>query len=191
MKKIINALLIVFVLTACTSLPPELSSVEVANKFLDGMETFDINEMNKYLAVKIDQNQEDMKEFETFKPFINKLMGKGFTAKSETISADKKTSEVLVDAEIADIKEIMGKFVAATFSAAFEEGFSDKSEAEQQRIIIEKLDELTTEVKTIQQELTLYMIKVDDEWKVEDLSGKNEGFFAPFFEDLEGLFPQE
>lgn len=191
MKKIISVLLIVLMLSACASQPKELSSVEVANKFLDGLETFNVEEMNKYLDVKVNQDQKDMVEIESFKPLLKKLIGNGFSAKSETISGDKKTSEVQVVAEIADLKEIMQKFVAAAFSAAFEEGFSDKSEEEQQKIILKKLDEMTTDVKTVQQNLTLYMIKIGDEWKVEDLSGKNEEFLAPFFKDLEGVFPQE
>lgn len=42
MKKIISVLLIVLMLSACASQPKELSSVEVANKFLKGFENLDV-----------------------------------------------------------------------------------------------------------------------------------------------------
>ncbi len=191
MKKIISIFLVVFVLSSCTSMPQELSSVEVANKFLKGFENLDVAEMNRYLDVKINQDEKELEEMESYKPFLKKLMGIGFIAKSETISDDKKTAEVLVEAETANLKDVMEKYVVATFSVAFEPGFSDKSEKEQQQIIFEKLDELTTDIDLVKQELILYMVKVNGEWKVDDLGGKNQEFLAPIYKDIEGLFKEE
>ncbi|NLW29572.1 MAG: hypothetical protein GXY98_06750 [Erysipelothrix sp.] len=191
MKKIISIFLVVFVLSSCTSMPQELSSVEVANKFLKGFENLDVAEMNRYLDVKINQDEKELEEMEPYKPFLKKLMGKGFIAKSETISDDKKTAEVLVEAETANLKDVMEKYVVATFSVAFEPGFSDKSEKEQQQIIFEKLDEMTTDIDLVKQELILYMVKANGEWKVDDLSGKNQEFLAPIYKDIEGLFKEE
>lgn len=147
--------------------------------------------MNRYLDVKINQDEKELEELEPYKPFLKKLMGKGFIAKSETISDDKKTAEVLVEAETANLKDVMEKYVVATFSVAFEPGFSDKSEKEQRQIIFEKLDEMTTDIDLVKQELILYMVKVNGEWKVDDLGGKNQEFLAPIYKDIEGLFKEE